>query len=117
MANWSAPPSTHLLLLLRYLAVRRIVDLVVSDEITRTVRVAVSDRWPDSKLAYALGCRRCVSVWAGIAVIIAPAWLTEALALSAATIAADEWRAERGARALERRLRASTGTARQSTDR
>jgi hypothetical protein len=92
-------------LALRLAAVYRLTGLVVDDEVTRPLRAWVHTRWPGSPVAYLLSCRRCVSVWAGLAVVFAPAWLVDALAGSAATILADEWRAERGARALERRVR------------
>jgi hypothetical protein len=97
--------------LVRVAAVRRLVELVVDDEVTKPLREWVDGRWPRSRLSYLVHCNRCVSVWAGFVVVAAPAWLVDALAYSAATILADEWRAERGARALERRVRASMGTA------
>lgn len=92
-------------LLIRAAAVWRLTSLIVDDELTRPLRDRVATRWPGSQLAYLIRCNRCVSVWAGIVVAFAPAWLADALAGSAATILADEWRAQRGARALERRVR------------
>jgi hypothetical protein len=94
-------------LLVRALAVRRLTELVVDDEVSKPLRDAVEARWPGSRAAYLLTCKRCVSVWAGLLIVICPAWLTGALAYSAVTILADEWRAKRGASALERRVRAS----------
>lgn len=99
-------------ILIRFAAIHRVTDLVVDDEITRPLREAVGRRWPGSKVAYLLTCRRCVSVWAAVALAACPAWLIDALAGSAVTILADEWRTERGVRALERRVRASMESAR-----
>lgn len=70
------------------LAADRITQLVVEDEITRPIREAVERRFPDSKLAYLVACKACVSVWAGLAVSSRkmPRPVVSALALSAATL-------------------------------
>lgn len=53
---------------LKLLAVDRLVQLVVADEITRPIREGVEKRWPGSKIAYMVSCKACVSVWAGLVV-------------------------------------------------
>ena len=53
------------------LATARITRLVVEDEITEPLRDKVMGQWPDSKVAYLVGCRICVSVWAGGVVVVA----------------------------------------------
>lgn len=53
---------------IKLLAVDRLTQLVVDDEITRPVREFVDRRWPGSKLSYLVSCKACVSVWAGLVV-------------------------------------------------
>lgn len=65
----------------------RITRLIVDDEVAAPLRNAVGDRWPGSKAEYLVNCPYCVSVWAGAAVVVAPAAVTSALALSAGTLA------------------------------
>lgn len=74
-------------------ATHRLTTLVVEDEITRPIREAISRRWPGSRLEYLVGCPACTSVWAGMAVFVAPRWVRGALALSAGTLAV-KWVAE-----------------------
>lgn len=68
------------------LAADRATQLVTEDEITRPLREAVQRRWPNSRIAYAVGCRACISVWAGLALSSGkvPRTVSWALALSAA---------------------------------
>jgi hypothetical protein len=91
--------------LLRLLAVWRLTELVVEDEVTRAAREWVALRFPRSRAVYLVRCRACVSVWAGLAVVVMPAWLIDALAGSAATILLGEWRDERASAALGVRMR------------
>src|SRR5215469_3652028 len=95
-------------LIVRVLAVWRLTQLIVDDEITRPLRDKATGRF-----AYALSCRRCMSVWAALAVAIAPAWLARVLAWSAFSILVDEWRDERAAVALHRRMHAAASEVRQ----
>ncbi len=74
-------------------AAHRITKLIVEDEISRPIREAVAERWPDSRLAYLVTCPYCVSVWAGAAVVILPRPLRWTLALSGGTILV-RWAAE-----------------------
>lgn len=71
-------------LLTDVLATRRVVRLVVDDEITRPVREKAYRVHP--KLAYLVDCRACVSVWAAGAVIVSPRIVRRGLALSEASI-------------------------------
>lgn len=71
----------------------RITRLVVEDEITRPMREAVAERWPESKLAYLVTCPYCVSVWAGAAVQVLPRPLRWTLGLSGGTMLV-KWAAE-----------------------
>lgn len=76
---------------IKLMAVDRIAQLVVEDEITRPIREAVERKWPDSKLSYLVGCKACVSVWAGLLVSSGkvPHWIVSALAASKAVILID----------------------------
>lgn len=69
---------------IKLLAVDRIVQLIVDDEITRPIREGVEKRWPGSKLAYLVSCKACVSVWAGLVVSVGilPKPILSALAAS-----------------------------------
>ena len=77
----------------RVAAAWRITKLITEDEIARELREGVAARWPDSKAAYLVECPACVSVWAGLAVMVLPRAVTGALAASAGTLAA-KWAAE-----------------------
>lgn len=76
---------------LALLAVDRITRLVTEDEITRPIREAVQRKWPDSKMAYAVSCHACVSVWAGLLVSsgLIPRRVVSALAASGAVLIMD----------------------------
>lgn len=69
---------------IKLLAVDRLVQLVVDDEISRPAREWVGNRWPGSKFAYLITCKACVSVWAGLVVSTGkvPRWVLSALAAS-----------------------------------
>lgn len=69
---------------IKLLAVDRIVQLIVDDEITRPIREGIERRWPGSKLSYLVGCKACVSVWAGLVVSVGilPKPILSALAAS-----------------------------------
>lgn len=82
------------------LAAARLTSLIAEDELTQPVRNVVDD-WaqvaPDNilrnRLAYLVSCSRCVSVWAGAAVLLAQVVpvarpLVKALALSQAALGA-----------------------------
>lgn len=63
------------------LAVRRLTQLVVEDEITRPIRERVGqwgDRHPrnsiQDRLSYLVGCSACTSVWAAALVLVAGRW-------------------------------------------
>lgn len=77
----------------RAAATWRLTRLVTEDEITRPAREYVEGRWPGSKAAYFVSCPYCVSVWAGLAVAVAPRAVASALASSAGTLAF-KWLAE-----------------------
>lgn len=67
------------------IAAKRLTDLIVDDEIARPARDLIEARggeWGE----YVVACHRCVSVWAGFAVVLAPAPLVNALAVSEAVI-------------------------------
>ncbi len=73
------------------LAVARVTRLVVEDKITEDLRYKVIGRYQGTKLAYLVTCQYCVSVWAGLAVVLMKRLplgrhLVKALALSQATI-------------------------------
>lgn len=69
---------------IKLLAVDRLVQLIVDDELTRPLREMVEQRWPESKLSYLVSCKACVSLWAGLAVSTGkiPRWVLSALAAS-----------------------------------
>jgi hypothetical protein len=70
------------------LATKRVVRLVVEDEVMRPVREILGKK--DPRLAYLVGCKACSSVWAGlINVYLMPRSVKVALALSEAAILAD----------------------------
>lgn len=78
------------------LATKRLTTVVVDDEIARDVRERVWDTYPPetSKIGYVLTCRKCTSVWAGLAVTLLSRnrWgriLVGALALSEASLLLD----------------------------
>lgn len=86
------------------LAAWRLTELVVEDEVARSAREAVSRRWPGGGVAYLLSCKRCVSVWAALAVVIMPGWMSRVLAASSVTILVNDAREAQAAEALRRRL-------------
>jgi hypothetical protein len=89
---------------IKALATWRLTELVVEDELTRPLREAVTKRWPGSRAAYVATCKRCVSVWAGATTLLLPRWMNTALAVSAATILANDWRDDQASAALARRM-------------
>jgi hypothetical protein len=54
------------------LATRRITTLVTEDKITEDLRNAVWRKFPEdvSKVGYLVGCRKCTSIWAGLAALL-----------------------------------------------
>lgn len=88
----------------RALAVWRLTELIVEDQVSRPFRDAIANRWPGTPLAYLVTCKRCVSVWAAAVVLLIPAWLCEALALSSVTIWLNDWRDDQASAALARRM-------------
>lgn len=77
-------------LILDALATSRATRLVVDDEILRSARDKVLNRYPagSSKLGYILTCHYCTSVWVGGLVVsgVLPRWVRDTLALSEAAI-------------------------------
>lgn len=56
------------------LAIARLTSLITEDEITQPIRDYVDDlphNVVTDKLAYLVSCKRCVSVWATAAVLVA----------------------------------------------
>jgi hypothetical protein len=48
------------------LATYRLTKLVMDDEITQDLRMAIYTKFPqNSKISYFIGCPWCVSIWAG----------------------------------------------------
>jgi hypothetical protein len=94
-------------ILIKMLAAWRLTELATTDEITRPVREWAGKR--GGRIAYLAGCPRCVSVWAGLAILIAPEWLCTALAMSAATIALTDAREQQAAEAVQARMAAARG--------
>lgn len=94
---------------LKLLAVDRITRLITEDEITKPIREAVARKWPDSKMAYAVECHACVSVWAGLLVSsgLVPKWVVSGLAASAAVLIVDRQDERVGAVVSAYRRRAS----------
>lgn len=88
-----------LTLIVRALAVWRLTQLIVDDELTRPLRDHATGR-----VAYLLNCTRCTSVWAALLMVVCPAWLARVLAWSAFSILLDEWRGQRAATVLARRM-------------
>lgn len=85
-------PAVHVL------ATQRLVKLINEDEITRPIRMAIYS-WAESapefsfreRVASAIDCKACASVWAAGAVLVATRfragrWLVAVLALSEATL-------------------------------
>lgn len=97
-------------MIVRGLATWRLTQLVVEDEITRPAREWVARRWPDSPVNYLLGCRKCVSVWAGIVVVLAPKRICTVLAASAFSILLDHVRDQQSARMLRARMTHAAAT-------
>lgn len=73
------------------LATDRLTRLITEDEISRPVREDIARRWPDSRIAYLVTCKACVSVWTGLLVSSGklPARVVSALALSGAVLFTD----------------------------
>jgi hypothetical protein len=97
-------------LAVRALAVWRLTELATTDEITRPVREWAGRR--GGRVGYLVGCPRCLSVWAGLAVLIVPEWMSAALATSAATILLTDLREQQAAEAVQRRMVAARGAVR-----
>jgi hypothetical protein len=81
-------------LLIDVLAVARLTRLVVEDQLTQPLRDVIDGNYQESRVAYLVHCPRCMSVWAGLAVVLlsrsrysAPRGMVRMLALSEATIA------------------------------
>jgi len=66
------------------LATRRLVRLIVEDEITYPLRLKASKMHP--AVAYLVSCKACSSVWAAVAVTLAPTPVRWALAASEGAI-------------------------------
>jgi hypothetical protein len=93
--------------LLRALAAWRLTELATTDEITRPAREWAGKR--GGRIAYLAACPRCLSVWAGLAVILIPEWMSTALGVSAATILLTDWREQQAAEAVQARMAAARG--------
>lgn len=93
------------------LAVDRIARLIVEDEITRPIREAISERWPDSKMSYLVSCKACVSVWGGLAVCSGkmPRPVIYALAASATVLLIDRQDERVGSLVSAYRRKAASG--------
>lgn len=65
-------------------ATKRLVNLVVDDEITRPIREKIDRRFPDSRLTYLVNCPYCVGVWSGFIVMspYTPRYVRHALAMA-----------------------------------
>lgn len=100
--------------LVRAAAAWRITELVVEDEVSREAREWVDQHAPD-KLRYLVSCKRCVSVWAGFAVLyLLPRRWVYALAASAVTMLVEEQIQLQQQRALRARVEAMRGGTAQS---
>lgn len=66
----------------------RITRLITEDEVAAPLRTEVSRRWPGSKVEYLVNCPYCVSVWAGLAIVVGavPEVAVRGLALSAGSL-------------------------------
>lgn len=98
--------------LVRAAAAWRITELVVEDEVSRETREWVDRHAPD-KVKYLVSCKRCVSVWAGFAVLyLLPRRWVYALAASAVTMLVEEQVQMQQQRAFRARVEAMrSGTA------
>lgn len=91
--------------LIMFLAARRLTSLVVEDEITRSLREKIVEKFPPetTKIGYLVTCTKCVSVWAAVVIVALDRagrselrWrsltqsMLDTLALSEITIVADE---------------------------
>ena len=94
-------------ILVRFLAAWRLTELATTDEITRPAREWAGRR--GGRVAYLAACPRCLSVWAGLAVILIPEWMCTALGVSAATILLTDAREQQAAEAARRRMVAARG--------
>lgn len=88
---------------IRVLAVWRITELVVTDEISREPREWI-ERHAPGKIAYLVSCKRCVSVWAGLVVVWLPKRWINALAASAVTVLIGEAIEAQQAEAADRKM-------------
>lgn len=61
--------TSILKLLINVLAARRLTYLITDDKITEDFRSIVEGRFPPdmNKLGYLVTCRKCTSVWVGVA--------------------------------------------------
>ena len=97
-------------MIVRALATWRLTELVVDDEIARPLRDWVDQHAAGTPLHYLVHCRRCVSVWAALAVGLAPRRICRALAVSALTILLSDQLDQQAARLGAERMRnASVG--------
>lgn len=103
---------TWLSAFIRVAATVRLTDIAAEDEVSRPFRELIARRWPGSQTAYLVTCKRCVSVWAALAVLILPEWLITVLGWSTVTIWLNDWREARASAALTRRMAAASGTVR-----
>jgi hypothetical protein len=71
-------------LVIGVLATRRLVRLIVEDEVTHPLRVKASKIHP--AVEYLVSCQACSSVWAAAAVTLSPAPVRWALAASEGAI-------------------------------
>lgn len=75
-------------LIVDVLATKRLVRLIVQDEITRPVREMAGRK--DPRLAYLVGCKSCSSVWAALLnIYVMPRSVKVALAVSESVILID----------------------------
>lgn len=87
-------------LLVTILAARRLTYLVTDDKITEDLRTWVEGRFPPEthKLGYLVTCRKCTSVWVGVALGLltlsnskSVSSVVHGLALSEAVIVTDKF--------------------------
>lgn len=95
-------------MIVRALATWRLTQAVTDDEITRPAREGVTRRWPGSRVAYLVTCRRCVSVWAGLVCAVLPRRICAALAYSAVTILLNDALDQQARAALRARMADAT---------
>ncbi|QGF20250.1 hypothetical protein SEA_SIXAMA_71 [Gordonia phage Sixama] len=77
------------------LATRRLAHLIVNDKITEPARDKIMDKADNYWVTYLLTCPRCMSIWAGIVVLLLGRqsfgrFVLNTLALSGASVLVDE---------------------------